>query len=185
MDYIQQRQDMIQACDFRARRIAETIGFYLHQLRAYPQGNPFPREDFKSVWPHVWDGTPLDRPPHYYVDDHVGQEFIRSAFNRWAHVCLGNFRPVAGKSTTDAPPPVVLDEKMVDSNSNVVANPTDTPTNFDRAFQDHQIITSASEVAKALEVKAGLQFRQLISYGNEASPVQGETEVTASVETAV
>ena len=177
--YVSQRQDMIRTVEPKARLIGSFIKWYLNQLRNVHHQHIWKYEDFQFFQDPRQLG--LKRPPYYIKRGDT--EYIRFLFSNDHCVDIGNFRLMPGGGTTDTPPPVVLEEKMTDSQAEPFENTTDRPIKRSREFEDYKVVTTAEEVANALAVKAGLQFRQLISYGSKASPVQGETEITASVET--
>ena len=188
MNYVAQRQDMIDASAPRAAMTGFFAKVYINEWRHKFGRVPWRNEDFQYVPWHHFQNAGYTKPilhqrPYYVKRDDA--EFIRFLFNQDCCVDVGNFRPMPGKAKTIAPPPVVLEEKPEDANSTEFPNATPVPVARTRENEDHQVVTSGSEVARELGVKAGLQLRQLISYGGDASPVSGETEITASVETSV
>ena len=77
--------------------------------------------------------------------------------------------------------PVLLGTTIQDVQSSVIRNESeDIDVDRDYSVTIEETTTTTDEVG----VTVGLELRQMFGYGGELSPVSGETEITASVETA-
>ena len=105
--------------------------------------------------------------------------FSTVKFNGYFHVKFTDIRPV--KITKQIyNEPILLDTKITGVNTTKITNASDNIT-IKRGYSFAE--TSETNYANEIGVDVSLAIRQAISYGGELSPVKGETEITATVNT--
>ena len=110
-------------------------------------------------------------------------EFVRSnhlVFWGTDRHCI-ELKDIRPKGTADltVDEPVFLDEKIADLNSVEVINSSPCELTREYTFTEE----SSMETSIDIGVEIGLELRQQVGYGSEIAQINGETEVTASVNT--
>ena len=111
----------------------------------------------------------------------VGSGWVETPIETTRNEVLVRLGEAGSDFDVDRMEPEFLHKIIIGADRATLENKTANPIERERTFTDStESVTSTSE---HIGVKASLQFRQLISYGGDASPVSGETEITVAVET--
>ena len=169
---VERRKQLLKDLEFKARHLAWHLWGSGHPVHA--------NSDFRALNRPLED--PLHKKPHYIQVD--SSEGVNFEFSPWAHIMFHNIRPVASSDNVKVEPypAEVIDEQLISANSDVLRNNTSVTVPRSRNFVD--TVSKTVSLEEEVSVSASLELRQLIKYGNMASPVQGETEFKLAISAA-
>ena len=162
----------------RRRKLLDKLHWKANDVALRCAADPiFDNSDFK--WEDVDLSTGYESIDDWWKVEIISESQVKFHVNQWAFVEIKDIRPTEAFQM-EVGDPVLLDEKITDVNTVDITNKSSFPV--ERTYSYAETIERSTTID--IGVEAGLEIRQLFSYGGDAWGFKGETEFTASISTA-